>query len=174
MLANLIKLAVLTGAGVAAWKALSSRETRPFLEAALQGGVADAEAARSAQLRGASAELRRFAQQMEHDRSELNRRLAEAAGVEVPEVDAKQRAALHKLDMQQGAAYDRAWLAHAARSHARAIRLCQREVEQSGSGAAIASETLPSLREHARKLSELKSGRADAVFEREETPVAAG
>ena len=92
MLARIIKLAVIAGAGAAAWKAYARRgEPRTFLDQALQDGVAEVEAARSAQLRGASAGLRRFAQQLEHDHAALNDRIAEAAGRSVPEPDARQR-----------------------------------------------------------------------------------
>jgi predicted outer membrane protein len=159
MLARIIKLAVLAGAGVAAWKAYGKRgESRPFLEQALYDGVAAVEAARSAQLRGAGAELRRFAQQLEHDHAALNGKLAEAAGVDIPQPDARQRSLLHEIDQQQGQAYDRAWLRHLARSHGRAIRMFQREVEQGGAGTALAAEALPTLREHDRRLTELRNG----------------
>lgn len=159
MLTKVIKLAVLAGAGVAAWKAYSRRdEPRGFLEQALYDGVAEVEAARSAQLRGASAELRRFAQQLEHGHAALNQELAEAAGSAPPAPDARQRTTLHELDQHQGDAYDRAWLRHTARSHGRAIRLYQREVDQGGPGAHIARQALPKLREHDRRVAALRSG----------------
>lgn len=158
MLARVIKLAVLAGAGIAAWKAYSAKgEARPFLEQALQDGVATLQAARSAQIRGSAAELRRFAQQLEHDHEELNRKLAEAAGVDVPELDAQQHEALRRIDHLQGTDFDSAWLRHMTRGHGQAIRMFQRESDQSGPGADIATEALPKLREHDRKLAELRS-----------------
>ncbi|MEN1940236.1 DUF4142 domain-containing protein [Luteimonas sp. MJ246] len=161
MIFKAIRLAMLAGAGVAAWKAFKNRQgstqaSGSFFERALQGGVADIEAARSAQLRGASAELRRFAQQLEHDHGQLNQRLADAGGIELPEPDDRQRKALHALDEHQGAAYDRAWLRHMARGHASAIRLCQRRADAGGPGAGVASEALSTLRDHARTLDELR------------------
>ncbi|MGY1530164.1 DUF4142 domain-containing protein [Luteimonas sp. A649] len=164
MLARLIKLALLTGAGAAAWKAYSRRDkSRGLLGQALYDGVAAVEAARSAQLRGASAELRRFAQQLEHDLVALNRVLAEAAGSAPPKPDARQRSTLHELDRNQGEAYDRAWLRHMARGHGRAIRLCQRELDQGGPGAHLAGEALPKLREHDRRMAALRSGRSGSA-----------
>lgn len=160
MIFRILKLAVLAGAGMAAWKAMQQRQDgqdRPFLESALQDGVAMAEAARSAQLRGASAELRGLAQQLEHDHGELNRKLAEAAGVDQPEgPDDRAREELRKLDACQGEAYDRTWLRHMARGHSRALRMFQREVDRSGTGAALASQALPKLREHERRIRELQ------------------
>lgn len=156
MILRAIKLAVLAGAGVAAWKAINRQSPGSFFAQALRSGVAEVEAARSAQLRGASAEVRRFAQQVELDHTQLNEDLAEAGGLEIPEPDARQRAVQHAIDLNQGAAYDRAWLRHMARSHARAISLYQRTVDQAGPGARLASRALPKLREHARKVEELQ------------------
>lgn len=160
MFARMIRFAVLAGAGIAAWKAYARQRDEPlgFLERALHDGTAEVAAARSAQLRGASAELRRFAQQLEHDHVALNERLAEATGRGIPEPDARQHATLHRLDQHQGEAYDRAWLRHMARSHGRAIRMYQREVDQAGAGAEIATDALPKLREHDRQVAALATG----------------
>src|SRR5690606_27504211 len=98
MIARILKLAVVAGAGMAAWKAMSRGAPGSFHEQALRHGAAEVEAARSAQLRGASAELRRFAQQMEHEHAELNARLAEASGLQVPSPDSRQRAAQANID----------------------------------------------------------------------------
>lgn len=156
MILRAIKLAVLAGAGVAAWKAISRPTPGTFFEQALRSGAGEVEAARSAQLRAASAEIRRFAQQVEHDHNQLNEDLAEASGLEIPEPDARQQAMLHAIDLNQGAAYDRAWLRHMARSHAKAISLYQRAASVPGACAKVASEGLPKLREHARKVEELQ------------------
>lgn len=160
MIIKVIKLALLAGAGAAAWKALSQKAPGSFFEQALRSGAAEVEAAKSAQLRGASAELRRFAQQVEHDHNELNQKLAEAGGLQVPEPDARQQAMLRQLDDHQGEEYDRAWLRHMARSHAKAIKLYQHTVDQAGAGAQIASQALPKLREHARQVEELQGSGA--------------
>ena len=141
MLGRLIKLGVLAGAGYAAWKTLSKPQglrKQPFFQQALQSGVADVAAARSAQLRGASAEVRAFAQQLEHDHREHNLELAQAAGLDLPEPDARQASALHAIDQKQGEAYDQAWLKHMARCHGDAIRLYEREFAQSGAGGPLA------------------------------------
>lgn len=167
MIIRAIKLALLAGAGMAAWKAMQQRQgaqSGPFAESALRDSVAMAAAARSAQLRGASAELRGLAQQLEHDHGELNGRLAEAAGTQVPDSpDASAQDALRKLDGAQGEDYDRAWLRHMASGHARAIRMFQREVDQDGSAADVASEALPRLREHARRIRELQASTGAAA-----------
>lgn len=160
MIFRVLKLAMLAGAGMAAWKAMQQRQAGhdgPFLESALHDSVAMAEAARSAQLRGASAELRGLAQQLEHEHGELNAKLAAAGGRDVPDGPGdRAREELRKLDACQGAAYDRAWVRYMARGHARALRMFQREVEQSGDGASVASEALPKLREHERRIRDLQ------------------
>ena len=157
MIGKVFKLALLAGAGVAAWKA-ATRQQAPgsFFDQALRSGAAEVEAAKSAQLRGASAEVRRFAQQMEHDHRELNQQLAQASGQQIPQPDARQLEMLRQIDAKQGAAFDRAWLRHMGRSHDKAIRLYQRTVDQAGPGAQIAAQALPKLREHARQVKELQ------------------
>ena len=160
MLAQLIKLGVLAGAGYATWKALAKQQKQPFFQQALQSGVSDVEAARSAQLHGAAASVRAFAQQLQREHGEHNLALAQAAGLPMPQPDARQQAALQRLKLQQGEAYDRAWLRHMAKCHRDAIHLYEREVAQGGAGAALASDALPKLREHARRLAELRDGEA--------------
>lgn len=157
MLGRLIKLGVVAGAGYAAWKAMSKQQAKqPFFRQALQAGVADVAAARSAQLRAASAELRAFAQQMEHEHGEHNLELAQAGGLELPGPDARQQAALQAIEKQQGAAYDQAWLAHMARCHRNAIRLYERELGQDGAGGPLAEEMLPRLRAHSDRIAQLQ------------------
>ncbi|HEY4531435.1 MAG TPA: DUF4142 domain-containing protein [Luteimonas sp.] len=157
MLGRLIKLGMVAGAGYAAWKALSKQQAKqPFFQQALQSGVADVAAARSAQLRAASAEVRAFAQQMEHEHSEHNLELAQAGGLDLPEPDERQQAELQAIDRLQGEAYDQAWLKHMAKCHRNAIRLYERELGQDGAGGPLAEEVLPRLRSHAERISQLQ------------------
>ena len=163
MLGRLIKLGVVAGAGYAAWKALSKQQAKqPFFQQALQSGVADVAAARSAQLRAASAEVRAFAQQMEHEHSEHNLELAQAGGLELPEPDERQQAELQAIDRLQGAAYDQAWLKHMAKCHRSAIRLYERELGQDGAGGPLAEEVLPRLRAHLDRISQLQQATSGA------------
>lgn len=157
MLAKIIRLGVLAGAGYAAWK-MYSRQSQPFFRQALRAAAADLAAVRSAQLRGAGAELRRFAQQLEHEYGQHIVQLAEASGLDDLQPDARQRATLQQLDLHQGEAYDRTWLRHMALSHHTAIELYQREVDRDGPGAALAAEALPTLRGHARRVAQLQLG----------------
>ena len=163
MLTQVIKFGALAGAGYAAWRAYRRRNPPPFFAQALQSGATEVEAARSGQLRGASAALRGFALDLEREHERLNERLAEASGLEVPRPSARQRATLRSLDLHQGAAHDRAWLRHMKRSHREAITLYEREVVQDGPGAAVAVAALPALREHARRIDELRQEQAQPV-----------
>src|SRR5690606_29143881 len=119
-------------------------------------GVADVAAARSAQLRASSAEVRAFAQQMEHEHSEHNLELAQAGGLDMPEPDERQQGELQAIDRLQGEAYDQAWLKHMAKCHRNAIRLYERELAQDGAGGPLAEEVLPRLRSHAERISQLQ------------------
>lgn len=159
MLGRIIKLAVVAGAGYAAWKAYAGKGGGgDFYSEALAAGAAEVEAARSAQLRGAAAELRRLAQHMEHAHGEINTRLSEAAGTTVPEPDERQREALRAIEAHQGEAFDQAWLRHEAQSHARAIRLFKQQVGRKGPGADVAAEILPELQAHADEIAALQAG----------------
>ena len=159
MLGRIVRLAAVAGAGYAAWKVYSKKRAGDgFFAQALGDGAAEVEAARSAQLRGASVELRKLAQHMEHAHISINKRLSEAAGTEVPLVDEAQRQALHEVEAQQGEAFDQAWLAHEAQSHERAIRLFRREARHGGPGADVAAELLPELQAHADEIAALRAG----------------
>lgn len=159
MLGRIIKLAVVAGAGYAAWKAYADRGAGgDFFAQALREGALEVESARSAQLRGASTGVRRLAQHMEHAHGTINKRLSEEAGTEVPVPDDAQRAALHAIEAHQGDAYDQAWLRHEADAHARAIRLYERAAKGKGPGADVASELLPELRAHAEEITALREG----------------
>lgn len=159
MLGRIIRLAVVAGAGYAAWKAYARREPGgDFFARALREGALEVESARSAQLRGAAAEVRRLAQHMEHAHGAINKRLSEAAGTEVPVPDDAQRAALHAVELNQGDAFDQAWLRHEAQSHARAIQLFQAEIRRSGPGHVVAAELLPELQAHAHEIAGLQAG----------------
>ena len=166
MLVQILKLGVVAGAGYTTWKALTKQRRIPFFREALQSGVAEVAAARSAQRRGASAELRAFAQQLEREHGEHNVELAQASGLDQPEPDARQVAALRKVERLQGRDYDRAWLEHVARSHRNAIRLYEREVAQQGPGGPLAEDLLPGLRAHVARVGQLqraaKAGEAAA------------
>lgn len=171
MLANVIKLGVLAGVGYAAWKAFARQQSHSFFKQALQAGAADVEAARSAELRGAAAGVRGFAQQLEREHAHQNLQLAEASGLKIPPPDARQRGTLHQLDLQQGEAYDRAWLRHMAQSHHTAIQLYQHEVDKAGPGAELAAEALPQLRANARRVAELQLGEGPASSGGQREPV---
>ncbi len=179
MLGRLIKLGVVAGASYAAWKALSKQPPKQsFFQQALQSGIADVAAAQSAQLRAASADVRAFAQQLEHDHGGHNRDLADASGLDLAEPDDRQLADLHAIDLLQGEAYDRAWLKHMSKCHRRTIRLYEREVEQGGAGGPLAEEVLPRLRAHAERIGQLQAPAAgddaDAVVASAEPTEAVG
>jgi predicted outer membrane protein len=163
VLTQIIKFGALGGAGYAAWRAFRRRQPPSFFAQALQTGATEVEAARSGQLRGASAALRGFALELEREHERRNERLVEASGLEIPPPGARQRATLRSLDLHQGAAHDRAWLRHMRRSLREAIALYEREVVQDGPGAAVAVAALPALREHARRIEELRQERAQPV-----------
>lgn len=171
---NKLSKLLLLGAGVAfAWRAWSDKRPgasrgasaagpRDFFGKAMRSGVAELEVARSGQLRGASAEVRRFALELEHDHEHLNAELAEAAGRALPELDEGQRSVLAQVNDHQGEAFDQAWLRHLARSHAKAIRLFEQAASGDGEAAGLASRALPTLRAHAERVRELQSGGTSA------------
>lgn len=157
MLGRLIKLGLVAGAGYAAWKRLSKAPAQPFFQDAMQAAVADIEAARSAQLRAASADLRAFAQRLEHEHGEHARDLSQAAGQALPALDARRAAELQAIDHLQGSAYDTAWLKYMAKGHRETIRLYEREVANGGAGGPLAEEALAHLRAHAQRIAELQA-----------------
>ncbi len=132
-----------------------------FVAQGLAGGAAEVHAARLALEKSKHAGIREFAQKLERDDTDANRKMAEASGKPaMPEPDAGHRKAMDALGGMSGAEFDRAWLAPMDQDHARTIALFEnatRSPQVSARSKALAQATLPALRDHAQTVQRLQS-----------------
>lgn len=148
-------------AGAQADAAAAELTEEAFVAQALAGGAAEVHAARLALEESKHAGIREFAQKLERDHTEANRKMAEASGKPaMPEPDAGHRKAMDALRGLSGAGFDRAWLAQMDQDHARTIALFEnatRSPQVSARSKALAQATLPALRDHAHTVQRLRS-----------------
>ncbi|HZH43989.1 MAG TPA: DUF4142 domain-containing protein [Lysobacter sp.] len=136
-----------------------------FYQLALAGGSAEVKAAQLALQKSKHDGIRQFATMLERDHANTNRRFAEASGkpATVPPEPQAQRA-MQQLAQQDGAAFDRAWLAQMDKDHAKTIALFEnaaRSNRTSQKTKQLAQSTLPALRQHAEAVRRLM-GQLDA------------
>jgi putative membrane protein len=125
-----------------------------FIRTAAMDGMAEVEHGRLAAQNATNDEVKQFGQRMVDDHSKAGdevKGLAAQKNVTLPtELDAKHKAMQDKLSKMNGAAFDRAYMAHMVAAHQQAVTLFEKEA---GSGKdaeakALAAKTLPTLREH--------------------------
>lgn len=135
------------------------RSDATFYEQALRSGASAAAASRMAHQRSSNEEVLQLAVQMERDHTSINRRLAAAGGIRVPQLDAEQRALQDRLRELSGTGFDEVWLRHMQRSHARSIALYERAVRGAASAETreLAESILPTLHSHIDRVEGLLS-----------------
>jgi putative membrane protein len=125
-----------------------------FMRQAAMDGMAEVELGRLASQNGSAAEVKQFGQRMADDHSKANdelKGLASQKQVTLPtEIDQKHRAMQDKFAKMNGAAFDKAYMAHMVTAHQQAVSLFQQE-SKAGKDAEVkawAGKTLPTLQEH--------------------------
>ena len=138
--------------GTASAKATSAEAV--FMRTAAMDGLAEVEHGRLAIERGASADVKQFAQRMVDDHSKAGEELKSLATqkhVTLPtDLDQKHRAMQDKLAKLKGEAFDKAYMSHMVIAHQQAVALFQREAKggKDPDVKAWAAKTLPVLQEH--------------------------
>ena len=125
-----------------------------FMRQAALSSMAEVEHGRLAAQNASSADVKQFAQRMVDDHSKANdelKTLASQKQVTLPtELDQKHRAMQDKLSKLQGAAFDKAYMAHMVTAHQQAVTLFQQESKggKDPEAKSWAQKTLPTLQEH--------------------------
>ncbi|GLW07854.1 hypothetical protein Misp01_29840 [Microtetraspora sp. NBRC 13810] len=140
-------------AGAAAPPGLNEQD-RTFLAQAHQANLAEIEAGRSAESRGATARVRELGSTLVRDHTKLDgdvRRSADKAGVQLPgSPDTRQREQLAQVDAKSGKEYDRAWVAMEIAGHRQTLSAIAEE-EKNGSSAEVkdlAAAAKPVVQKH--------------------------
>jgi putative membrane protein len=125
-----------------------------FARAAAAGGLAELATSQLALSRSQDEEVRKFAQQMIADHTQVNAQLAQAVankGIGLPlTLDVKDQAASSALASLQGAAFDREYVKNQVGAHIMAVSLFQAEAQfgQDSQIKGLAAAALPKLQHH--------------------------
>lgn len=141
------------------------KSDREMMQKIAQTNIAEIEAAKLAQEKSKSDEVRSFAQKMIDDhtkaQSELEQ-IAQAKGVSLPsKPDAKHQAAMKKMSGLSEEEFDKQYMAQAGeKDHREAQRLLQRVSKQAKDEdlKQYATKTIASVEEHGKMAKEMKSG----------------
>ncbi len=149
----------------------ASSTSTAFAATAAQDGVVEVALAGLALRKSHNDHVRQFAQQMVQDYAQSNGRLnsiVECEGLILPtELDAKHSAAIERLNVTSGSAFDKAYLKHIEETQSKAVALFE---SASGSGdpnmAAFARKGLSMLQEHQELADNLRVAMGPTVASR--------
>lgn len=144
--------------------AAPSNADSTFATKAASGGFAEIQAAREAQQKSTSPQVKAFANQIITDHTKANNQLQQIAQQEkltLPtEPTSHDKASVQGMSSKTGAAFDRSYAEEQVRDHQQDIALFEQEAK-SGRDPALkqyAQETLPTLRHHLEMARALNTG----------------
>ena len=150
-------------AGGFAFASVTAMSPAVFVREAAIGNMSEVELGRLALSNSSNADVKQFGQRMIDDHTKALEGLKAVAAKEsfqVPSaLDDKQRAVKERLGKLSGGDFDRAYVKEMVKDHNEGVRAFQREARY-GTNAAIrdyASQTLPTLQEHQRLISNIDS-----------------
>ncbi len=133
--------------------------SQAFIKKAIQGNLAEIAAGGLAQQKAASDAVKQYGQLLQSDHTTANQKAMEAAktlSVEAPtEPDGAQKSEYQTLSGEQGAKFDRDFVAMMVKDHNQAIALYQQEASASDAAGQYAKESLPTLQQHLAKAEQL-------------------
>ena len=147
------------GTGSTTTKGSSSlaRADRRFAEKAMQGGMAEVEAAKMAVDKAQDAQVKAFAKRMVDDHSKANAELtkiASAKGITPPAaVDSGHKRKMERMASKSGADFDRAYMDEMVDGHQATVRDFRSAAKSAKDPElkAFASSTLPTLEQHLKE-----------------------
>jgi putative membrane protein len=133
-----------------------------FIIKAAQGGLMEVEAARLAQEKATSNEIKEYARKLEQDHSKANEQLKKIAAqknVDLPTDMGHHRAMLDKVRAASGDQFDKQWMKMQVQHHKKDVSDFQKHTNRAMDSdvRSFASATLPTLQEHLRQAQELES-----------------
>ncbi|MEO6688300.1 MAG: DUF4142 domain-containing protein [Dokdonella sp.] len=141
-------------AGATAAQATDAGNDQSFVTQVGQGGAAEVELGKTAQMQGMRDAVKQFGKQMVTDHTAAGEALARAAkadGLTVPAApSASQKATGDQMKAMKGTAFDDAYATAMVKDHKETIALFETEATsgQSANVKAFAEKTLPTLRAH--------------------------
>jgi putative membrane protein len=138
-------------------------EDKEFVSKAGMGGLFEVQAGQLALSKGASADVRAFAQRMVTDHGKANAELAQLAvtkGLALPtELGGTHESAFEHLDGLSGAEFDKAYMQHMVEDHNKDVAEFERVATVAGDAdlKGWAGKTLPTLQQHQAQAKEISS-----------------
>jgi putative membrane protein len=140
-----------------------------FFKHAAEGGIAEVEAGKLAQQKGNSQAVKDFGAMMVKDHSAANEKLAGIAsseGVDLPTSSSVgQVASKAKLEVLTGDTFDKSYIKNQVAAHVQTATLFKKEIANGADAQAkaFASETLPTVQEHLKKIRQIAADAGVAV-----------
>ena len=131
-----------------------SKEDRDFFDSATQGGLLEIKLGQMVTAKGASDDVKRFAQRMVDDHTKVNQRLADIGqkeGLSMPqELDKKHQDELDKMSQYAGTKLDQEYMDRMVSEHKDDVKAFEKESKdgKDTSMKSFAASTLPTLNEH--------------------------
>jgi putative membrane protein len=134
---------------------------KSFFKDAAEGGMAEVNAGKLAQIKGASQSVKDFGAMMVKDHSAANEKLASIAaaqGIKLPHIAGiMQQAEGKELKMKSGDSFDKSYIKGQIKAHQDTVELFQKEIDSGKNAQAqqFASATLPTVQAHLTRINQI-------------------
>jgi putative membrane protein len=132
-----------------------------FYKTLAQGGIAEVEAGKLAQQKGADPKVKDFGAMMVKDHSAANEQLkalAAGKGIDLPgSSSTSQMAAKAKLEVLSGGTFDKSYVEDQVKAHRETVELLKKEIAtgQDPDAKAFAQKVLPTVESHLRAINQI-------------------
>lgn len=141
--------------------AMGDGKDESFFKNAAEGGIAEVEAGKMAQEKGASQAVKDFGAMMAKDHGAANEKLqtlAASQGIKLPSSPSlMQQASVKELKMKSGDSFDKSYIKDQIKAHKDTVALFQKEIAsgQNPQAQQFASATLPTIQAHLNKINQI-------------------
>jgi putative membrane protein len=146
---------------IASAAAFAAAPDASFYKTLAQGGIAEVEAGKLAQQKGADPKVKDFGAMMVKDHSAANEQLkalAAGKGIDLPgSSSTSQMAAKAKLEILSGGTFDKSYVEDQVKAHRETVELLKKEIAtgQDPDAKAFAQKVLPTVESHLRAINQI-------------------
>jgi len=146
---------------IASTAAFAAAPDASFYKTLAQGGIAEVEAGKLAQQKGADPKVKDFGAMMVKDHSAANEQLkalAAGKGIDLPgSSSTSQMAAKAKLEVLSGGTFDKSYVEDQVKAHRETVELLKKELAtgQDPDAKAFAQKVLPTVESHLRAINQI-------------------
>jgi len=146
---------------IASAAAFAAAPDASFYKTLAQGGIAEVEAGKLAQQKGADPKVKDFGAMMVKDHSAANEQLkalAAGKGIDLPgSSSTSQMAAKAKLEVLSGGTFDKSYVEDQVKAHRETVELLKKELAtgQDPDAKAFAQKVLPTVESHLRAINQI-------------------